>query len=217
MTHTNVAITYHCPFLSLVLNISPLSGWQELRLLGQISSPIQSMQSSSRNLNGRGWQRACSSGPFHLPWCCLARLWPFTISSSLPGLQVPLVLKVCCCSFSLQHMEIPRPGVELELELLAYTTATATPDSSCTGTNTTAPGNARSLTHWVRPGMEPASSWILVRFVTHWATLGTPIRGFESQSQTPLYGILSLFSSREDFLSSSGKGIVFASHSALPF
>ena len=23
----------------------------------------------------------------------------------------------------------------------------------------------RSLTHWVRPGMEPASSWILVRFV----------------------------------------------------
>ena len=25
---------------------------------------------------------------------------------------------------------------------------------------------AGSLTHWVRPGMEPASSWILVRFVT---------------------------------------------------
>ena len=27
-------------------------------------------------------------------------------------------------------------------------------------------GNARSLTHWSRPGMEPASSWILVGFVT---------------------------------------------------
>ena len=26
--------------------------------------------------------------------------------------------------------------------------------------------NARSLTQWVRPGIEPASSWILVRFVT---------------------------------------------------
>ena len=26
----------------------------------------------------------------------------------------------------------------------------------------TAHGNARSLTHWVRPGIEPASSWILV-------------------------------------------------------
>ena len=30
----------------------------------------------------------------------------------------------------------------------------------------TAHGNAGSLTHWVRPGMEPASSWILVRCVT---------------------------------------------------
>ena len=31
----------------------------------------------------------------------------------------------------LQHMEVPRKGVELELELSAYTTATATPDPSC--------------------------------------------------------------------------------------
>ena len=30
----------------------------------------------------------------------------------------------------------------------------------------TAHGNARSLTHWARPGIEPASSWILVRFVS---------------------------------------------------
>ena len=33
--------------------------------------------------------------------------------------------------------------------------------------------NTRSLTHWARPRIEPASSWILVRFVTHWATTGT--------------------------------------------
>ena len=33
-------------------------------------------------------------------------------------------------------------------------------------TYTTAHGNARSLTHWVRPGIEPASSWVLVGFVT---------------------------------------------------
>ena len=31
----------------------------------------------------------------------------------------------------LQHMEVPRLGVELEMRLLAYTTATATPDPSC--------------------------------------------------------------------------------------
>ena len=33
-------------------------------------------------------------------------------------------------------------------------------------TYTTAHGNARSLTHWARPGIEPKSSWILVGFVT---------------------------------------------------
>ena len=32
-------------------------------------------------------------------------------------------------------------------------------------TYTTAHGNARFLTHWARPGIEPASSWMLVRFV----------------------------------------------------
>ena len=26
--------------------------------------------------------------------------------------------------------------------------------------------NAESLTHWVRPGIDPSSSWILVRFIT---------------------------------------------------
>ena len=40
----------------------------------------------------------------------------------------------------------------------------------------TAHGNARSLTHWARPGIVPASSWMLVGFVNHWATTGTPRR-----------------------------------------
>ena len=31
---------------------------------------------------------------------------------------------------------------------------------------TTAHSNARSFTHWVRPGTEPVSSWILVRFIS---------------------------------------------------
>ena len=33
-------------------------------------------------------------------------------------------------------------------------------------TYTTAHSNVRSLTHWERPGIEPASSWILVRFIS---------------------------------------------------
>ena len=31
---------------------------------------------------------------------------------------------------------------------------------------TTAHGNARSPTHWVRPGIEPTSSWVLIRFIS---------------------------------------------------
>ena len=41
-------------------------------------------------------------------------------------------------------------------------------------TYTTAHGNSRSLTHWVRPGIEPMASWMLVRFVNHWAMIRTP-------------------------------------------
>ena len=35
-------------------------------------------------------------------------------------------------------------------------------------------GNARSLTHWSGPGIEPMSSWILVRFVSTEQQWGTP-------------------------------------------
>ena len=38
---------------------------------------------------------------------------------------------------------------------------------------TTAHCNTRSLTHWARPGIKPLSSWVLVRFINHWATMGT--------------------------------------------
>ena len=39
---------------------------------------------------------------------------------------------------------------------------------------TTAHCNTRSLTHWARPGIEPLTSWFLVRFINHWAMMGTP-------------------------------------------
>ena len=49
------------------------------------------------------------------------------------------------------HVEDPRLGVQLELSLLAYTTAH---------------GNTRSLTRWVRPGIKPSTSWFLGGFVS---------------------------------------------------
>ena len=41
-------------------------------------------------------------------------------------------------------------------------------------TYTIAPSNAESLTHWARPGIEPSTSWLLVRFtsaVSQWELL----------------------------------------------
>ena len=58
----------------------------------------------------------------------------------------------------LQHMKVPRLGVKLELQVLAYTTATATPVQAASATYAAACGNTRSLTHLVRPGIEPTSS-----------------------------------------------------------
>ena len=52
-------------------------------------------------------------------------------------------------------------------QLPAYATATATKDlSRVCATYTTAHGNAGSLTHSTRPGIEPATSWFLVGFIS---------------------------------------------------
>ena len=65
----------------------------------------------------------------------------------------------------LQHMEVPRLGVESQLQPLAYARATATPD----------PSQVCNLHHssWqhqsfnpLRPGIKLATSWFLVRFVS---------------------------------------------------
>ena len=57
------------------------------------------------------------------------------------------VLSFIFLGLHLQHMEVPRLGVELELQLLAYTTPTAMPDPSHVCDYTTAHGNAGFLTH----------------------------------------------------------------------
>ena len=50
--------------------------------------------------------------------------------------------------------------------------------TAASATSTTAQGNTRSLTHWVRPGIKPATSWFLVGFVFRWAAIGTPVPTF---------------------------------------
>ena len=58
--------------------------------------------------------------------------------------------------------------------------AAANPSSVC---SSTAHVNARSLTHWARPGIKPATSWFPVGFVNHWATTGTPRMSLYKSSQ----------------------------------
>jgi len=66
----------------------------------------------------------------------------------------------------LWHMEIPRIGVKSELQLPSYSTPQQRWIWATSANYTTSHSNAGSLTHWVRPGIEPATSWFLVRFVS---------------------------------------------------
>ena len=61
-----------------------------------------------------------------------------------------------------RHMEVPRLGIKLELQPLA----TAMPDPSFVCDLHHSLWQYRSLTYWARPGIEPASSGILVIFVS---------------------------------------------------
>ena len=63
-------------------------------------------------------------------------------------------------------MMVPRLGVESELQLPVYATATERQIRAASATYTTTHGNPRSLTHWARPGIEPATSWLLIGFVS---------------------------------------------------
>ena len=76
----------------------------------------------------------------------------------------------CCyhCIFffrrhHLQHMRVPRLGVQSELQLQAYATATQCWIWAASATHAAACSNARSLTHWMRPGIELTSSQWLCR------------------------------------------------------
>ena len=81
-------------------------------------------------------------------------------------LFVYLFIYFCFLGQHSRHMEVPRLGVEVELQLPAYTTATATPYLSCVCNLHHSSQQLRILNHWARPGMEPATSWFLVGFIS---------------------------------------------------
>ena len=72
-----------------------------------------------------------------------------------------------------RHTEVPRLGMELEPQLQR----SQFPAASVIYT-VLACSNTGSLTQWARPRIEPTSSWILVGFLSHWVTTGTPLCWF---------------------------------------
>ena len=69
----------------------------------------------------------------------------------------------CFLGLHLKLVEVPRLGVELELQLPVY--ATWDPSCICNVHHSSQQCQIRSLIYWVRPGIKPSSSQILVRFV----------------------------------------------------
>ena len=84
-----------------------------------------------------------------------------------------------------QHIEVPRLGVQLELQLPAYARAIATWDPSQVCDLHHSSRQCRILNP-LSEAIKPASSWILVRFVNHCATMGTPLFLFLKKSSQKL-------------------------------
>ena len=76
------------------------------------------------------------------------------------------------------HMEVPRLGVELELQVPAYARATATWDPSLVCNLHHSSWQYRIVNPLSEGRDRTATSWFLVGFVNHWATMGTPVDVF---------------------------------------
>ena len=98
------------------------------------------------------WKRmafACSKKQSRMARACLAFIF-FILKNVFFNFFV--FLGPC-----LRHMEVPRLRVKSEPWLLACPSHSSAQSELCLQ-----PGNTGFFTHWTRPGIEPASSWILV-------------------------------------------------------
>ena len=65
-----------------------------------------------------------------------------------------------------RHMEVPRLGFNWSYSCQPTPQLQQCQIRATSVAYTTVHGNARSLTQWVKPGIEPETSWFLVRFVS---------------------------------------------------
>ena len=78
----------------------------------------------------------------------------------------------------LWHMEVPRLGSHWSYSCWPSPQPQNTGSEPESAAYTTVHNNTGSSTHWARPGIEPASLWILLEFLNCWATKGTPLNHF---------------------------------------
>ena len=109
--------------------------------------------------------------------------WLNTSESFCPGMKGDSALQIFDnyseCDFTfffflgpyLWHMGVPREGSNWSWPMLQPWQHQIWAPSV---TYTTAQSNTRYLTHCMRQGIEPITSWTLLRFLTCWATIGTP-------------------------------------------
>ena len=92
---------------------------------------------------------------------------PVTCSSHplVPFFSFSFLFFFCFLGLHPWHMEVLRLGVESELQLPAHITAATMWIWAESETYTTDHSSIGSLTHW-EPGIEPASSWMLVWFIS---------------------------------------------------
>ena len=146
---------------------------------------MQKFLAQGLNLRPQQWQlnwEATREHPiiaFYVSWCFLLNLSKQCILSLVhSNTQISeysgilkegypyfiFIRKIFILGSHLRHMKVLRLGVELEPQQHGPWTAPTT--------YTTAQRDTGSLTHWARPGIEPASS--LDTNCGHWATTGTP-------------------------------------------
>ena len=111
-------------------------------------------------------------GIYNVPVTVLSQIDSVSLRSWGP--QETTIFLFFFLGLQLWHMEISQVIVESKMQLLAlhHSNVGSEPHLRLI-CRTTAQGNTESVTHSARLGIKPASSWILVGFLTCWVTVGT--------------------------------------------
>ena len=126
---------------------------------GKVTGPVAFLE-WSQDINLSSQKQACaldhcamlpspSSSPFHILPFLFYFIYLFVFSGLHP-----------------RHREVPRLGVESSCCFWPMPQTQQFEIRAASATYTTAHGNARSLTHWARPGIKSTTSWFLVGFVS---------------------------------------------------